>query len=111
MFSFIYSKKAFTIIELMVVVAVIVVLSLILVPKFNGYIKRAQISNEIQIFANAQKNIQNTFTNSFKIYTIDGVENDSWDAETSTMSLPSMDNSTFAALMPDALAGNKNPYV
>lgn len=45
------NKKAFTIVELVIVIAVIAILAAVLIPTFSGIIKKARISNDTNIAA------------------------------------------------------------
>ena len=45
-------KKAFTIVELVIVIAIIAVLAAVLVPTFTTVVKKAKISNDTQLVKN-----------------------------------------------------------
>ena len=49
------NKKGFTIVELVVVVAVIAILAAVLIPTFSGVIKKANLSKDQQAIANMNK--------------------------------------------------------
>lgn len=46
------TKKGFTIVELVIVIAVVAILAAVLVPTFAGLIKKAQISNDQTLVRN-----------------------------------------------------------
>ena len=50
------NKKGFTIVELVIVIAVIAILSAVMIPTFGGIIKKANESNALQSAQNAYKN-------------------------------------------------------
>ena len=45
-------KKAFTIVELVIVIAIIAVLAAVLVPTFTSVVKKAKVSNDTQLVKN-----------------------------------------------------------
>ena len=49
------NKKGFTIVELVIVIAVIAILAGVLIPTFSGIVEKAQISAEQQKVTNAYK--------------------------------------------------------
>ena len=51
------NKKGFTIVELVIVIAVIAILSAVLIPTFGGIIDQANESKAIQEANNAYKNV------------------------------------------------------
>lgn len=46
------NKKGFTIVELVIVIAVIAILSAVLIPTFSGIVKKARISSDTQVVRN-----------------------------------------------------------
>ncbi|MDY5678144.1 MAG: prepilin-type N-terminal cleavage/methylation domain-containing protein, partial [Eubacteriales bacterium] len=43
------NKKGFTIVELVIVIAVIAILAAVLIPTFSSVIKKAKVNNDIQL--------------------------------------------------------------
>ena len=46
------NKKGFTIVELVIVIAVIAILAAVLIPTFSSVIKKAKVNNDIQLVRN-----------------------------------------------------------
>ena len=46
------NKKGFTIVELVIVIAVIAILAAVLIPTFSGIVKNARISADTQVCKN-----------------------------------------------------------
>ena len=65
------NKKGFTIVELVIVIAVIAVLAAVLIPTFGGMIDRANASNAL----NTAKNVHTSI-----LYSLDADEIDDFDA-------------------------------
>ena len=49
------NRKAFTIVELVIVIAVIAVLAAVMIPTFTGIIEKANLSNDTTLVANINK--------------------------------------------------------
>ena len=53
------NKKGFTIVELVIVIAVIAILAAVLIPTFSGIVRRAQISADVQLCRNLNTVLSN----------------------------------------------------
>ena len=53
------NKKGFTIVELVIVIAVIAILAAVLIPTFSGIVRRAQISADVQLCKNLNTVLSN----------------------------------------------------
>ena len=53
----VYKRKGFTIVELVIVIAVIAILSAVLIPTFVGIVKKAKLSNDISFCMSVNTNM------------------------------------------------------
>ena len=105
------NKKGFTIVELVIVIAVIAILAAVLIPTFSGVIKKANTSKDIQTARNMNTAIQihtvtdeiNTISDVMYVLADAGLNPDSasdgnkfmWDAENKRIILVDAENNVL----------------
>lgn len=73
-----FNRKSFTIVELVIVIAVIAILAAVLIPTFSGIVNRASESQVVHQARNAWNEVAYTYASGYKGFAADSQEINGW---------------------------------